>query len=92
MLQKVVNWENVTPYDTEMAEASVRAEINSLVNYAKELKGSVIVVTNEVGMGLVPQNVLGREFRDIAGRANQILAANSKAVYLCISGIPVKIK
>jgi adenosylcobinamide kinase/adenosylcobinamide-phosphate guanylyltransferase len=51
-----------------------------------------ILVTNELGMGLVPENALGRIFRDIAGRMNQVLAKAADEVYFCVSGIPVKIK
>lgn len=57
-----------------------------------EEHAAVILVSNEVGMGVVPENALGRVFRDIAGRANQRLAAVADEVYLCVSGIPVPIK
>jgi adenosylcobinamide kinase/adenosylcobinamide-phosphate guanylyltransferase len=43
-------------------------------------------------MGIVPDNALARAFRDIAGRANQKMAAAADEVYLCVSGIPVKVK
>lgn len=52
----------------------------------------LIIVSNEVGMGIVPDSALGRVFRDAAGRANQKLAAAAETVYLCVSGISVKIK
>ena len=54
--------------------------------------GRLIIVSNEVGMGIVPDSALGRVFRDAAGRANQKLAAVAETVYLCVSGIAVKIK
>jgi len=49
-------------------------------------------VSNEVGMGIVPDNMLARTFRDVAGRANQKAAAAAAEVYLCVSGIPMKVK
>jgi adenosylcobinamide kinase/adenosylcobinamide-phosphate guanylyltransferase len=52
----------------------------------------VILVSNEVGMGIVPDNTLARLFRDIAGSANQILAASADEVHAVISGIPLKLK
>ena len=52
----------------------------------------LIIVSNEVGMGIVPDTELGRIFRDAAGRANQRLAAAAEAVFLCVSGISVRIK
>lgn len=53
---------------------------------------SAILVTNEVGMGLVPDNALGREFRDLQGRVNQYIAQKATEVYAMFCGIPVKIK
>ncbi len=53
---------------------------------------AVVLVTNEVGMGIVPENRLARHFRDIAGRVNQRLAAAADEVWLVVSGIGVKIK
>ncbi len=52
----------------------------------------VIVVTNEVGCGVVPETALGRRFRDCAGRANQVIARGADEVYLMTSGIPMRIK
>ena len=49
-------------------------------------------VTDEIGLGVVPQTYLGREFRDILGKINQFLAKSAQDVWLVISGIPVKIK
>ena len=54
--------------------------------------GKLIMVSNEVGLGIVPESPLGRFFRDAAGAANQKLAALADEVYLCVSGIPVRIK
>ncbi len=54
--------------------------------------GKLIVVSNEVGLGIVPESPLGRFFRDVAGLANQKLAALADEVYLCVSGVPVRIK
>ncbi len=52
----------------------------------------IFVVSNEVGMGIVPENALARQFRDEAGRLHQRLAALADEVYLVTAGIPVKIK
>ena len=52
----------------------------------------VVLVTNEVGSGIVPENALARRFRDEAGRMNQIIAAAVDEVYFSVSGIPVRIK
>jgi adenosylcobinamide kinase/adenosylcobinamide-phosphate guanylyltransferase len=67
-------------------------EIRRLVDEVKRAKATVLIVSNEVGMGIVPDNKLARRFRDIAGRANQIVAQAADEVYLVVSGISVKVK
>jgi len=54
--------------------------------------GAIIVVTNEVGSGVVPDNALARRFRDCAGRANQLIAQAADEVYFLVSGIPMRVK
>lgn len=51
-----------------------------------------IFVTNEVGSGIIPENKLARAYRELLGRVNQLVAQRAGQVYLCVSGIPVKIK
>ena len=57
-----------------------------------EFKGTVIIVSNEVGAGIVPDNRLARIYRDQLGLLNQRMAVRADEVYVLISGIPVKIK
>ena len=52
----------------------------------------VVFVTNEVGMGIVPENALARAFRDAAGTLNQWIAAEADEVILAVSGLPMKVK
>lgn len=52
----------------------------------------VVAVTNEVGMGIVPENRVARQFRDLAGRVNQAFAAAADEVHLLVSGLPIRIK
>jgi len=58
----------------------------------KKKKAWAIIVSNEVGLGLVPANSLGRKFRDIAGRVNQLAAGEADEVFFTVSGIPTKVK
>jgi adenosylcobinamide kinase/adenosylcobinamide-phosphate guanylyltransferase len=76
------------------AKKDVEKEIDKLVESLSEAKGSInlYVVSNEVGMGIVPENEMAREFRDHAGRLNQKVAAVADEVFLMASGIPVKLK
>lgn len=57
-----------------------------------KIKSSVIFITNELGWGIVPDNRLARDFRDITGRVNQIFAQYSDEAYLMAAGIAIKIK
>ena len=71
----------------------VDAEIERLIlSLVKADLPSVFIVSNEVGMGIVPENELARRFRDMAGRLNQRIAGVADEVYVTLSGIPVKIK
>jgi len=74
------------------AEKRVIDEIEELIECINKHKGSFIIVSNEVGLGLVPENKLGRLYRDLLGKANQLLAQHANEVYFMASGIPVKIK
>ena len=68
------------------------AEVQALAALLPELTIPIVLVSNEVGMGIVPENALARSFRDLAGKANQTLAAAADEVYVTISGIPLKLK
>ncbi len=70
----------------------VEGEMERLAGACRAGNGNVILVSNEVGMGIVPDNSLARAFRDAAGRANQKLAALADEVYMCVSGIPLRVK
>lgn len=73
-------------------QTRVIAEINKLSRVCRESKSDVIIISNEVGLGIVPDNALSREFRDIAGCANQILAGEADEVYFMVAGIAQRIK
>jgi adenosylcobinamide kinase/adenosylcobinamide-phosphate guanylyltransferase len=78
--------------DFKMIEEKIIREFEHLSETIKKQKTEVILVTNELGMGIVPETLLGRVFRDIAGRVNQIIARHADSVYLVVSGIDLKIK
>jgi adenosylcobinamide kinase/adenosylcobinamide-phosphate guanylyltransferase len=73
-------------------EARVQSDIHGLLAATREAGADLIVVSNEVGMSVVPPSPLGRRFRDALGRANQEVAATADAVYLVVAGIPVDLK
>ncbi len=79
-------------WDYVAIEAHIDAQIARLLAACAACPSPVVLVTNEVGMGIVPENRLARHFRDIAGRVNQRLAEQAEQVWLVVSGIGVKIK
>lgn len=79
------------PFD-EQIEAQVLAEVEALAACAREQDVTMLAVSNEVGLGLVPAYALGRAYRDILGRANQALARYADEVLLLVAGIPMKVK
>jgi len=79
-------------FDAARLETAVTAEINELTDCIDRSDADFIIVTNEVGLGLVPASKTGRLYRDLLGRANQMLARRCHQVYLLVAGIPVLIK
>jgi len=72
--------------------AAVERRIAELARVVQACAGPVILVSNEVGLGVVPDSQLGRQFRDLAGMANQAVAAGADEVIMTVAGIPVVIK
>jgi adenosylcobinamide kinase/adenosylcobinamide-phosphate guanylyltransferase len=81
-----------TSPDHVVAEAAVQEEVAALLQTCQARAATCIVVSNEVGLGLVPDNPLGRLYRDLLGKANQTLAAHAEAVYFMVAGLPVDVK
>jgi adenosylcobinamide kinase/adenosylcobinamide-phosphate guanylyltransferase len=78
--------------DVVELEKAVLGRVEELVHAAAGARATVIVVSNEVGLGIVPTFKVGRVFRDLAGLANQIVAREADEVYVMWAGIPQKIK
>lgn len=71
---------------------AIKSSVSSEQSAVNSLSSAIIIVSNEVGMGIVPENELARRFRDLAGIVNQRVAEIANEVYFMVSGIPVKIK
>jgi adenosylcobinamide kinase/adenosylcobinamide-phosphate guanylyltransferase len=80
------------PIDIPLIEKRLNAEIEGLIECTKQLDAHFIIVTNEVGLGLVPPSRLGRLYRDLLAKANQRLAEAADEVYLMVAGLAVVIK
>lgn len=78
--------------DYPIFEQRVAAEVDRLLRCIDETSASFILVSNEVGAGLVPGNPLERLYRDLLGKTNQALAGRADEVYFMMAGIPLKIK
>jgi adenosylcobinamide kinase/adenosylcobinamide-phosphate guanylyltransferase len=73
-------------------DGQVHERTRELVAAVRAYKGNCIIVSNEVGLGIVPDNPLARKFRDLAGILNQKVAQAADEVYFTAAGIPMKIK
>ncbi len=75
-----------------IVETAVEAELEAIIAAQTRLNAPLIIVSNEVGLGLVPPYPLGRLYRDILGRANQRLAAQADHVLFMVAGLPMTVK
>ncbi|MGV1756335.1 bifunctional adenosylcobinamide kinase/adenosylcobinamide-phosphate guanylyltransferase [Rhizobium sp. A22-96] len=75
-----------------MAERDMATEFAALTEFLPKARSRLVLVSNEVGLGIVPENRMAREFRDHAGRLHQMVAAASAEVYFIAAGLPLKMK
>ena len=75
-----------------LADVNLEAEIARLEAVLDGRRGPIVLVSNEVGFGIVPDNELARRFRDLQGRLNQRLAAQADRVVLMVAGLPIMVK
>ncbi len=78
--------------DAALVEKAVTAEVGELIDCINRVNATFIIVTNEVGLGLVPANKMSRLYRELLGRANQTLAQRADEIYLVVAGMPLLIK
>jgi len=75
-----------------LAGADIEAETQRLDAALMKMEGPVVVVSNEVGLAIVPENALARRFRDLQGQLNQRIAAHADEVVLMVAGLPLFVK
>ena len=84
--------ENAEEINEELLEKEINIEIEEMIRMINKSDANFIIVTNEVGEGIVPDNKMSRVYRDVLGRANQKFAEIADRVYLMVAGIPLEIK
>ena len=80
------------PPGSAIPETRVHTAVASLLEVAAAREGTLLVVTNEVGLGVVPDNELARAYRDLLGWANARVAARADRVLLMVAGLPVTVR
>lgn len=83
---------DIVDEDASLVEKLVINEVATLFTRAKEMDADIVIVSSELGAGLVPEAKLSRLFRDMHGKINQYIAKNADEVYYVIASIGVKIK
>jgi adenosylcobinamide kinase/adenosylcobinamide-phosphate guanylyltransferase len=73
-------------------EENIEAHLSALTETLAEARGHIVLVANEVGLGIVPDNALARHFRDVAGRVNQAIAHIADEVVFMAAGLPTQLK
>jgi len=91
-MEKVETEENLSWQEKEAFCTSVMNYVDQLLREVQNCSSDVLVVTNEVGWGIVPEHFWGRIFRDLAGKANRSVATQADEVWLTVCGITKKIK
>lgn len=84
--------DSATEAQKEQLQDRILQQVQRICSWLKQNGKSGILVTNEVGLGIVPENRLARYFRDVAGRVNQLAAAEADEAWLICCGLPVKLK
>ncbi|MCC5910254.1 MAG: bifunctional adenosylcobinamide kinase/adenosylcobinamide-phosphate guanylyltransferase [Clostridiaceae bacterium] len=92
MLEHDMDWDKAKAEEINELEALIFLEVSKLITEVRTLNIPVVLITNEVGLGIVPGNKMARAFRDIAGRVNQYIGREADEVYFVVCGIPNRIK
>jgi len=92
MFEEDIDFDNISMGKVDELQFKIKEQFTKLINTAKQLDKTLVMVTNEVGSGLVPEYKLGRIYRDIAGFTNQHIATLCDEVYFTACGLPIKLK
>lgn len=90
--QPEVDWDAMTMARRDAIQADVLEQVEALCRWILDHGKTGILITNEVGSGIVPENALSRYFRDVAGKVNQLAGSLSTEAWLVCCGIPLRLK
>jgi len=91
LVDSLTLWVSARMTAGESEEETLRS-LNGFLEAAERLQTPFILVSDEVGLGVVPESAAGRRFRDLLGSVNQRVAAAAEQVHLCVAGVGVRIK
>jgi adenosylcobinamide kinase / adenosylcobinamide-phosphate guanylyltransferase len=92
IFDKYTDFDNISKQEIDLIEGDINEQFRQLASTCRELNKSIVIITNEVGFGLISEYKLGRIFTDISGRINQLLGKLCDEAYLVVSGLPLKLK
>lgn len=92
LLDAPIDYNRVDYQLVDQTEAQIIAQVSALLSVLSKTKDHIVIVTNEIGSGIVPENTMARIFRDIAGRINQQIGKAADRVILVVCGQPLTIK
>lgn len=92
MFDSGIDFDNCKVESVNVLETKIKEDVLSLVSLCKKINKNLILVSNEVGLGIVPAYYMGNYFRDISGRINSTIGSLADDVYFMVAGIPMKIK
>ena len=92
IMEKEYDWDNMPDSQLTLIENGIKKEVEEFLDFIKTQDQDLVIVSNEIGMGVVPAYPLGRYFRDICGRMNQIAASKADEAYLLVSGLKMQLK
>lgn len=92
IMDRECDWDNISTLEVDKIENEIKEEVEKLFRFIKEQPMDLVIVSNEIGLGVIPPYPLGRYFRDICGRMNQIAGQYSDEAYMAVSGLQLKLK
>ncbi len=92
LLDSQLDFDTATESQLDDLEATIKDEIARLIDSVLATGDNMVLVTNEIGYGIVPSNRMARYFRDVAGRVNQYIAGRADKLTLVVCGQPLQVK